>query len=291
MRNAPIEPYISSYPGTPFGPGSVSNEVRTIQVELNRISDNYPAIPKIMPADGVYGTSTAEAVRVFQGVFGLPQTGIVNKATWYKIKFIFNAVKGLAELSSEGLRPSEVEQLLPQTLKPGSYGTGVETLQYYLNVISYFNPEIPTVRRSSVFDSETEAQVRAFESFYGLTPDGVVDSRTWNLIQRVYNDILANLPENYEAGAAALYPGYFLTEGMDNSDVRLLQQYLNVIGQNIRDIPVVPVTGFFGSQTRNAVEIFQSLYGIPVTGYVGAPTWDAIAREYNYIKFGTPYTG
>ncbi|MGN0649423.1 MAG: peptidoglycan-binding protein [Oscillospiraceae bacterium] len=291
VRNAPIEPYISSYPGTPFGPGSVSNDVRTIQVELNRIGDNYPAIPKIMPADGVYGTSTAEAVRVFQGVFGLPQTGIVNKATWYRIKYIFNAVKGLAELSSEGLRPSEVEQLLPQTLKRGSYGTGVNTLQYYLNVISYFNPEIPTVRRSSVFDSETEAQVQAFERFYGLTPDGVVDTRTWNLIQQVYNDILANLPENYEAGAAALYPGYFLTEGMDNSDVRQLQQYLNVIGQNIRDIPVVPVTGYFGSQTRNAVEIFQSLYGIPVTGYVGAPTWDAIAREYNYIKFGTPYTG
>ncbi|MFR8774479.1 MAG: peptidoglycan-binding protein [Eggerthellaceae bacterium] len=87
VRNAAVEPFIGSYPGTPFGFGSSGNEVRTIQTELNRISDNYPAIPKIIPTNGFYRESTAEAVRVFQGVFGLPQTGIVNKATWYQIKY------------------------------------------------------------------------------------------------------------------------------------------------------------------------------------------------------------
>lgn len=286
VRNAPVEPYIPSYPGAPFGIGSSGNEVRTIQVELNRISNNFPAIPKILPANGIYGESTAEAVRVFQGVFDLPQTGVVNKATWYQIKYIYAAVKGLAELTGEGLRPSEVEQTFPEQLQLGDYGQPVRSVQYYLNVISYFNPEIPEVSADGVFGTDTEAQVIAFERFYGLTPDGVVDFRTWQLIQRIYDDILAGLPEGYESGAAALYPGYNLTPGLANDDVRELQTYLNTIGENYQALPTVPVTGYFGEQTENAVRRFQELFGLDVTGVVGAPTWDAIAREYNFIKFG-----
>lgn len=286
VRNAPVAPYIPSYPGTPFGIGSSGNEVRTVQVELNRIGNNYPAIPKIVPANGLYGESTAEAVRVFQGVFGLPQTGVVNKATWYQIKFIFAAVKGLAELTSEGLRPTEVEQTFPEDLRRGDYGQPVRTVQYYLNVIAYFNPEIPDGPLDGVFGEVTEQQLLAFERFYGLTPDGVVDFRTWSLMREIYDNIIAGLPAGYESGAAALYPGYNITPGMANDDVRELQTYLSVIGQNYRDIPEIPVTGYFGEETENTVRIFQQLFGLDVTGVVGAPTWDAIAREYNFIKFG-----
>ncbi len=286
VRNAPVEPYVPSYPGTPFGPGFSGNEVRTIQVELNRIANNYPAIPKIIPANGIYGESTSEAVRVFQSVFGLPQTGIVNKATWYQIKFIFTAVKRLAELTSEGLSQSEVELVFPEQLQRGDYGQPVRALQYYLNVIAFFNPEIPSVESTGVFGEQTEAQVRAFESFYGLNPDGIVDFNTWQLIQRIYDQILAGLPEGYEAGAAVLYPGYNITPGMSGDDVRELQTYLSVIGANYRDIPEVPVTGYYGDQTEDAVRQFQELFGLPVSGIVGPPTWDAIAREYNFIKLG-----
>ncbi len=286
VRNAPVSPYVPSYPGTPFGVGSSGNEVRTIQTELNRIGNNYPAIPKIMPANGIYDESTAEAVRVFQGVFGLSETGIVNKATWYQIKFIFAAVKGLAELASEGLRPSEVEQIFPEDLRKGSYGLPVRSLQYFLNVIAYFNPEIPDGPADGVFGELTEQQVLNFERFYGLTPNGIVDFRTWELIRQIYNNIIDGLPEGYEAGAALLFPGYSITPGMSNSDVRDLQTYLSVIGRNYRDIPEVPVTGYFGEQTENAVRTFQRLFGLEPNGVVGAPTWDAIAREYNFIKFG-----
>ena len=287
VRNAPVAPYIPSYPGTPFGFGSSGNEVRTIQVELNRIGNNYPAIPKIIPANGLYGESTVDAVRVFQEVFGLPQTGVVNKATWYQLKYIYTAVKDLAELTSEGLRPSEVEQTFPEQLSVGDYGQPVRALQYYLNVIAYFNPAVPSVTADGVFGSDTEAQVRAFEEFYGLNPDGIVDFRTWQLITQIYDDILAGLPQGYEQGAAGLYPGYNLTPGLANDDVRELQTYLRVIGANYRDIPEVQVTGVFDAQTEAAVRRFQELFGLDVTGVVGAPTWDAIAREYNFIELGT----
>ncbi|MBV1822059.1 peptidoglycan-binding protein, partial [Bacteroidales bacterium MSK.15.36] len=73
-----------SWPGYTLTVGNRGRDVRTIQVYLNRIADNYPAIPKVA-VDGIYGTNTQNAVKVFQNVFLLPQTGNVDYATWYKI--------------------------------------------------------------------------------------------------------------------------------------------------------------------------------------------------------------
>ncbi|MCM1165753.1 MAG: peptidoglycan-binding protein [Lachnospiraceae bacterium] len=291
VYNAPVSPNIQSYPGTPFGFGASGNEVRTIQVQLNRIGTNYPAIPKIVPANGIYGESTVEAVRTFQSVFNLPVTGVINKATWYKIKYIFTAVKHLSELTSEGLTAEEIENLWGENLRQGDYGQRVRSLAYYLNVIAYFNPEIPTVNSGGVFNAAMDEQVKAFERFYGLNPDGVVDFRTWQMINQIYTDILNNLPEGYEGSTAALYPGYNLTPGMRNDDVKEFQTYLRVIGQNISGIPVIEATGYFGPETERAVMTFQRLYGLEPSGIVGSPTWDALAKEYNYIRFGTERTG
>ncbi len=291
VYNAPISPNIPSYPGVPLSFGAVGNEVRTIQLQLNRIARNYPAIPRIVPANGIYGESTVSAVRTFQQVFGLPVTGTVDKATWYQIKYIFTAVKRLAELTSEGLTRSEIENLWKENLSIGDYGQRVRSLSYYLNAISYFNPEIPTVNSGGVFNKDVENQVKAFETFYGLNPDGIVDLRTWQLIGRIYSDILSTLPEGYEEQTAALFPGYNLTPGLQNDDVREFQTYLRVIGQNIAAIPVIEVTGYFGPETELAVREFQSLYGLEPSGVVGAPTWDAIAREYDFIRFGVERMG
>lgn len=289
--NAPVAPNIPSYPGVPLSFGSSGNEVRTIQLELNRIARNYPAIPRIVPANGIYGESTVTAVRTFQQVFGLPVTGTVDKATWYQIKYIFTAVKRLAEVTSEGLTQSEIENLWETELSIGDFGQNVRSLSYFLNAISYFNPEIPTVNSGGVFNQAVENQVKAFERFYGLNPDGIVDLRTWQLISRIYSDILNNLPEGYEGQTAALFPGYSITPGLRNDDVREFQTYLRVIGQNIAAIPVIEATGYFGPETERAVREFQSLYGLEPSGIVGAPTWDALAREYNFIRFGTERTG
>lgn len=78
---------------------------------------------------------------------------------------------------------------------------------------------------------------------------------------------------------------------MSNNDVRALQTYLNLIGRTYRDIPEIPVSGYLGQQTEDAVRTFQQLFGLTVSGVVGAPTWDAISKEYNYIRFGTQRTG
>ncbi len=87
----------SSWPGYDLTLGSSGEKVRQMQEQLNVIAGAYPLIPKI-DADGVYGPATAESVRVFQSVFGLPQTGVVDYRTWYKISEIYVGVSRIAEL-------------------------------------------------------------------------------------------------------------------------------------------------------------------------------------------------
>ncbi len=86
----------SSYPGYSLTIGSSGDKVRQLQNQLNRIARNYPAIPTVT-ADGVYGPKTAEAIRVFQGVFNLPQTGVTDYATWYEVSDIYVGVSRIAE--------------------------------------------------------------------------------------------------------------------------------------------------------------------------------------------------
>ena len=86
-----------SYPGYPLDIGSTGEDVVKLQEQLNRISDNYPLIPKLT-VDGIFGERTQNAVEVFQSVFGLTPDGIVGPRTWYKIQEIFVGVTRIAEL-------------------------------------------------------------------------------------------------------------------------------------------------------------------------------------------------
>lgn len=86
----------SSWPGYNLTVGSRGSKVLQMQQQLNRIAQNYPALPRIT-ADGVFGPRTAEAVRTFQRIFGLPVSGIVDYPTWYKISAIFVGVSRISE--------------------------------------------------------------------------------------------------------------------------------------------------------------------------------------------------
>ncbi len=86
----------SSWPGYDLAQGSSGEKVRQLQTQLNRIARNYPAIPTLV-ADGIYGPATAEAVRTFQRIFGLPQTGVADYATWYEVSDIYVGVSRIAE--------------------------------------------------------------------------------------------------------------------------------------------------------------------------------------------------
>lgn len=283
VQNAPVGDGMESYPGRPLRLGSGGNDVYILQNQLNRISDNYPAIPKISPADGVFRQSTEDAVRKFQELFSLDPDGIVGKATWYKIKRYYTAVKGLGELSSEGISLEEATPPFEQILRLGSRGEAVRVVQYYLNVIAYFNDALNPVAFDGIFGPATEKAVRDFQQYYGLTPDGIVGRNTWNRMQDIYLQIVRSLPSSFYQNRAKIYPGYILSQGLNNDDVRDLQTYLALIGRTYTALPEIPVTGYFGTQTDDAVRAFQRAFGLPQTGTVGALTWDAIANEYNQL--------
>lgn len=86
----------SSWPGYDLTIGSSGPKVRQMQEQLNRIAQNYPSIPTVTP-DGIYGPQTAEAVSTFQGIFRLPQTGVVDYPTWYQISQIYVGVTRISE--------------------------------------------------------------------------------------------------------------------------------------------------------------------------------------------------
>lgn len=86
----------SSWPGYDLTIGSSGQKVLQLQQHINRIAQNYPAIPTIAE-DGIYGSGTADAVRTFQRIFDLPATGIVDYPTWYKISAIYVAVSRISE--------------------------------------------------------------------------------------------------------------------------------------------------------------------------------------------------
>ena len=276
VYNAPISDNTQSYPGTALRRGSFGDDVVTIKRELNRISQNYPAIPKIQYINGVVDLETENAVKKFQEIFNLSPDGIVGKATWYKIKQIFASVKRLSELTGEGLTISEVSRRYTRELSMGSQGEDVEALQYYLAFIGYFFPELPPIPITGFFGELTRDAVFSFQNTYGLPVTGVVDANVFNRIEQVYNTVVSELPANYQSAIGEPYPGRFLVEGDRGESVRIIQGYLNKIGQNVEQIPVIEVDGIFGVRTKAAVIALQQYLGIEQTGAIGPVEWAEI---------------
>lgn len=276
--DAPTGANLPSYGGTPLRLGAFSEEVRTIQRELNRIARNYPAIGAPLPLDGIYDVRTEEAVRNFQEIFNLTPDGVVGKATWYRIRSIYNGVKGLGELIGEGLRLDEVDRIFPRALGPGDSGTPVRVVQYYLAVIGFFDRELPTVPITGTYDTATEQALRQFQQQQGLPVDGIVGRETWDALTTVYERTRRSLPEQYQSAEDEIYPGRVLTLGQQGEEVLALQRLLRRASANQPAIPLVEVTGIYDDATQAAVREVQRLQGLPVNGVTALLTWDAIAR-------------
>lgn len=284
VMDAPVQSTMPSYPGIELKVGSIGNDVKSLQIYLNRISGNYPAIPKIAATDGVFGSDTEEAVRKFQEIFGLEVTGIVSRATWYKITYIYTSVKRIAELDSEGVRFEEIAQQFTEDLRIGMQSIEVSMLQYYLAVIGAYYEAVTPVDITGYFGEMTENSVKSFQRVFGLPQTGEVDRETRNDLYRAYQGIVESVPPTYTD--VALYPGTVLREGVSGESVKIIQEYLSLINKTYPNIPAVSNTGYFGPLTRQSVTAFQNQFGINPTGIVGAVTWDKIAGVYSDLRYG-----
>ena len=287
VSDAPIMNVTSSAPVRPLRLGSGGDEVRTLQLRLNRISDNYPSIPKIALPDGVFSFDTEAAVKRFQEIFGLTPDGIVGNATWYKILFLYNAVKRLNELDSEGITLSEVTQQFPGATVLGDTGDSVRNIQYLLAYLEQFYSEIPPVQFDGIYGPATENAVKAFQALFELPVTGEVDLATYDALYRTYLGFIETIPFKYFDGRLYPYPGIPLRLGSESEVVRLLQEYLNYISRFYPQIPSVNPTGYFGAQTQEAVVAFQRLQGLTPNGTVGANTWNEITSLYSDLYLGS----
>ena len=280
VEDAPVAGISESYPGRVLRLGSAGDDVRSVQVRLNRISRNFPSIPKIPQADGIFGTETDRAVRAFQRIFDLQADGIVGRATWYSIARTYNAVKRISDLSSEGIPPADVTNIFDTSLDQGDTGVEVRELQYFLAFIGNFNDYIPRLRIDGVFGPATENAVRAFQSAYGFEPTGSVTPPLWDAIYSAYTGIVSTIDSALLPQEVALYPGIPQRLGSDGESVRALQEYLNYISRTYNEIPTVTPDGVFGSATENAVREYQRVFGLPVSGIVGSVTWNSVLDTY-----------
>lgn len=269
----------SSYPGTPLRLGDSSEDVLTIQRQLMRIRENYPAIPIIPTVDGNFGSSTDQAVRSFQEIFDLDVDGIVGKATWYRISYIYSSVTKLAEVIAEGESDIFSGEVPTVTISLGDTGDFVLLLQKLINYISVFYPSIPSVAEDSVFGQNTANAVRSFQQSFGIPPSGIVTPSLWNALYQVYINIINSVTPSLPNQG---FPGRNLGRGSMGEAVRLMQTYLNEISARYPDIQPVSVDGMYGPATENAVAALQREIGLAPTGVIDVSTWERIVELYNF---------
>ncbi|SMQ64578.1 Peptidoglycan-binding (PGRP) domain of peptidoglycan hydrolases-containing protein [Bacillus sp. OV166] len=292
---------VESYPGVALREGSQSPSVEIMQRYLNRIRVNYPLIPQIANPNGMFGSDTTEAVKTFQSIFGLTPDGVIGKETWYKISYLYVAVKKLGELESEG-EWIDIGEVPPTVvLIEGSKGAPVAQLQFILNTISWFYPTVPSVIRDAMFRATTKKAVIEFQKTFNLPADGVVGRANWDMLYKVYKGIENNVvipkplpgtvpptepppPVEPPPETGPPYPGMLLRVGSRGESVLIMQQYLNVVSKVYPAIPKLAADGIFGRRTKSAVIAFQKQFGLFADGIIGPATWKRIVAEYNKIS-------
>ena len=261
----------SSYPGSPLRRGSTGTNVRILQKQLSRIAKDYPSFGK--PAvTGTFDEATENSVKKFQKQFGLTADGIVGKATWYKISYIYVSIKDLAELTSEGETAEGIQSAggWPGTvLRRGSTGSSVEQVQFWLSDLAQFDSSLVRVSVDGSYGAATERAVRVFQQKQNLTADGVVGQTTWNALYAAWVDAQSDL------GGTA-WPGTALRRGDTGMEVRLAQFWLRLAADNYSALRTVTVDGSYGAATVSAVTAFQSLFGLTADGVVGRSSWNKL---------------
>lgn len=279
IYNAPVGDEIRTYPLFPVELGTSGDFVRMINIQLNRIGQNYPAIPIITNSSPYFTVETERAVKKFQEIFNLTINGVVDKATWYKIKYVYNAVKKIADLYSEGISIEEAALIFKRQLELGDTGQYINTLNYLINVVSYFDSSIPFLDLSGdVFTEDTKQVVVAFQNKYGLGATGIVNASTWAALREAYRLTLKNIPREYITSLNEFFPGRFLSEGMRGDDIINLQNFLYIICQKTKSIPGVVVNGIFDNLTEQSVKSIQKRYNLEENGIVSPIVWYRIVE-------------
>ena len=264
-----------SWGGTALRTGSTGSAVEQVQFWLNTLAQYESALPSLS-VDGRYGAATASAVRAFQRRYGLTVDGVVGRETWNAIYNEFRSIQ------SDNGTPNAY----PGTaLREGASGQNVRLVQFWLKIAHTVYSRLNDLTVDGKFGAATTAAVKRFQTYFGLTSDGVVGRTTWNKLYEVYNDIANKLL------SSSLRPGEYpgiLRRGSSGTAVRELQFYLYLLSAYESSIPAVGIDGSFGAATENAVRAYQRFAGLTVDGIVGRTTWESLYGKASALRSSGP---
>ena len=264
-----------SWGGTALRTGSTGSAVEQVQFWLNTLAQYESALPSLS-VDGRYGAATASAVRAFQRRYGLTVDGVVGRETWNAIYNEFRSIQ------SDNGTPNAY----PGTaLREGASGQNVRLVQFWLKIAHTVYSRLNDLTVDGKFGAATTAAVKRFQTYFGLTSDGVVGRTTWNKLYEVYNDIANKLL------SSSLRPGEYpgiLRRGSSGTAVRELQFYLYLLSAYEFSIPAVGIDGSFGTATENAVRAYQRFAGLTVDGIVGRATWESLYGKASALRSSGP---
>ena len=264
-----------SWGGTALRTGSTGSAVEQVQFWLNTLAQYESALPSLA-VDGRYGAATASAVRAFQRRYGLTVDGVVGRETWNAIYNEFRSIQ------SDNGTPNAY----PGTaLREGASGQNVRLVQFWLKIAHTVYSRLNDLTVDGTFGAATTAAVKRFQTYFGLTSDGVVGRTTWNKLYEVYNDIANKLL------SSSLRPGEYpgiLRWGSSGTAVRELQFYLYLLSAYESSIPTVGIDGSFGAATENAVRAYQRFAGLTVDGIVGRATWESLYGKASALRSSGP---
>ena len=261
--------------GTVLRIGSTGSAVEQLQFWLNTLAQYTSSIPSVT-VDGVFGSGTAAAVRAFQRKYGLTVDGVVGRDTWTELYDQFRSIQ------SDNGTPNAY----PGTaLREGASGQNVRLVQFWLKIARTVYSNLNNITVDGKFGSATTAAVKRFQTYFGLTSDGVVGRTTWNKLYEVYNDIANKLlSSSLRPGE---YPGVLRT-GSSGTAVRELQFYLYLMSAYESSIPPVSIDGKFGADTERAVRAYQRFAGLTVDGVVGRTTWNSLYGRASQLRSSGP---
>lgn len=274
IKNAKIGKNIKSYPGYKLELGDAGDDIKLIKKQINRIGRNYPSIPTIIKDNVYFDIELYNSLIKFQEIFNLKPTGIIDEETWYRIKYLYNAVKNISDLYAEGITIEDAELEYPAILELGVKGKYIRDLNYYLNVIAYFYPDVLfTKLEGEEFNKTLENAVISFQNRFNLEPTGKVDRKVWKIIRDAYKETINNVPKKYLVYINEFFPGRYLSRGMEGEDVINLQRFLYMICENNHEIPGVIVNGKYDSLTEKSIKYIQEKTNLNVNGVTTAATW------------------
>lgn len=250
------------WPGVVLRRGDTGPYVELVQFWLSTLAEFDTAIPTLT-VDGNFGAGTEKSVKAFQTENGLTADGVVGQATWDALYLAWVDVQ--SDMGGTAY---------PGTaLRTGSKGNDVRLVQFWLRIAADNYSSLQTVTVDGNFGSGTAAAVKAFQSLFGLTADGIVGRATWAKLNEVGIAVANKLVD------PGVEPGQFITtlrQGSTGTPVRALQYYLRLIAEYWAGVPSVAVDGVFGAATTESVKAWQQQAGLTVDGIVGPATWQSI---------------